>query len=87
MVRSSFLTLREKWRLVVWQHPDKRPCRLSWRLSKESPSTGKPEGAMRLDGRHPAGAVSYHNLDGPPPMIRVSVYLLTEDVLHLSHDR
>src|SRR5215813_9428939 len=25
----------EKLRLVVWQHPDERQCRLRWNLSKE----------------------------------------------------
>jgi hypothetical protein len=35
---------------------------------------------------NPAITVWYHSVDSSSSMIRVSVYLLTEDVLHLSHD-
>jgi hypothetical protein len=59
---------------------------LFWSLSFFNTSSGEPEMSMLLDGRHPAFAVSYHSIDGSPSMIRVSVYLLTEVVLHLNHD-
>ena len=134
------MTCMEKRCFIVWNHPDRGICRLSWRLSKESPgvedrihrkirvlrggikvlegfpnglndmqplrtffldfsdeglfgrltsfypSSGEPEVSMLLDGRNPAGAVSYHSIDGSSSVICVSAYLRTEDVLHISHD-
>jgi hypothetical protein len=35
---------------------------------------------------NPTIAIWYHSVDSSPGMIRVSVYLGTEDVLYLSHD-
>jgi hypothetical protein len=60
--------------------------RLLGRLTGFGTTSGQEEVSMRLDGRNPACAVSYHSIDSSPGMIRVSVYLRTEDVLHISHD-
>jgi hypothetical protein len=49
-------------------------------------SSGEPEIPMFLDGRHPAFTIWDHSINGSPSVIRMAVYLGTEDVLHLSHN-
>ena len=56
------------------------------RLTGFYPSSREPEVPMCLDGCHPACTVWDNGVDGSPTMIRVAIYLGTEDVLHLSHD-
>jgi hypothetical protein len=57
------------------------------RLSGFDTASGQEEVPAIAYSSNSAIAVSYHSLDGSPGMIRVSIYLLTEDVLYLSHDR
>jgi len=55
-------------------------------LSAFNTSSGQEEVPAIAYRSNSAIAVSYHSVDGSPGMIRVFVYLGTEDVLYLRHD-
>jgi hypothetical protein len=57
------------------------------RLTGFDTSSGQEEVPARAYHSNSAFAVWDHGVDGSPSVIRVPVYLGTEDVLHLSHDR
>jgi hypothetical protein len=57
------------------------------RLTGFNTSSGQEEVPARAYHSNSAFAVWDHGVDGSPSVIRVPVYLGTEDVLHLSHDR